>query len=350
MKRKGDSLSPTIAVWLGGLGVVVGLTAILLRQWPAIQPGQGAVVGGFAVLTAAVITYASQHKTRKQDAHHHNQKEQRERENQFRNRFTTASDQIANSSAAIRLAGIYGLTSLSDDWLGFGNEQERDVCINLLRAYLRTPFSSNVEGFTIQGESEVRHTLLEIFQARIGTYRPDEWTIERLDRLAMSGCQFDNLALGRISIRGSDFSKSVLQRLHFLQIILNECDFSFVEIHDSDFEEVHGEQASFLAASFTNCRFSRSRFSVSSFTSAEMTDVVFDSSTLRSCSFTNTSLGMVSFEGADLRGADFGGADLHAVNFKGAILDGVRWHKVAYDSTTQWPVGFVPPPSYRNRT
>lgn len=56
----------------------------------------------------------------------------------LRDRYTTGAEQLGQDSAAIRLAGVYALASLADDWQDFGNPDERQVCIDLLCAYLRT--------------------------------------------------------------------------------------------------------------------------------------------------------------------------------------------------------------------
>lgn len=57
----------------------------------------------------------------------------------LRDRYTTCAEQLAHDSVAIRLAGVYALASLADDWHKYGNGNERQVCIDLLCAYLRTP-------------------------------------------------------------------------------------------------------------------------------------------------------------------------------------------------------------------
>lgn len=64
---------------------------------------------------------------------------QREVIRDLRSRYTTCAEQLANESAAIRLAGVYALTSLADDWQQQNERDEKQVVIDLLRAYLRTP-------------------------------------------------------------------------------------------------------------------------------------------------------------------------------------------------------------------
>ncbi|MFX0580268.1 pentapeptide repeat-containing protein [Nocardia nepalensis] len=55
----------------------------------------------------------------------------------LRTRYTTVAEQLAHHATAVRLAGVYALAALADDWHAFGNDSERQVCIDLLCAYLR---------------------------------------------------------------------------------------------------------------------------------------------------------------------------------------------------------------------
>ncbi|WP_328811777.1 pentapeptide repeat-containing protein [Rhodococcus sp. NBC_00294] len=57
----------------------------------------------------------------------------------LRERYTAAAAQLGSDSFAIRLAGVYALSSLADDWAEAGFETERQVCVDVLCAYLRTP-------------------------------------------------------------------------------------------------------------------------------------------------------------------------------------------------------------------
>jgi hypothetical protein len=51
-------------------------------------------------------------------------------------RFATAANQLGSDKpAAVRLAGVYAMAGLADDW-----EANRQTCINVLCAYLRMPY------------------------------------------------------------------------------------------------------------------------------------------------------------------------------------------------------------------
>jgi hypothetical protein len=57
----------------------------------------------------------------------------------LRDRYTTAAEQLGSNAVAVRLAGVYALAALADDWLARGNRSEAQVCIDLLCAYFRVP-------------------------------------------------------------------------------------------------------------------------------------------------------------------------------------------------------------------
>jgi hypothetical protein len=53
----------------------------------------------------------------------------------YNERFAAAADQLSSERAANRLAGVYAMAVLADEW-GPG----RQTCVNVLCAYLRMPY------------------------------------------------------------------------------------------------------------------------------------------------------------------------------------------------------------------
>ncbi|MFJ9381610.1 hypothetical protein [Streptomyces sp. NPDC101455] len=77
---------------------------------------------------------------------------------QLADRYTTAAGQLGHDQAAVRLAGVYALARLADDW-----EEQRQVCIDVLCAYLRMPYDPNPDGPAHRaGEKEVRLTIISV--------------------------------------------------------------------------------------------------------------------------------------------------------------------------------------------
>ena len=53
----------------------------------------------------------------------------------LKERFATAADQLDSGKPAVRLAGVYAMADLADDWA-----ENRQTCVDVLCAYLRMPY------------------------------------------------------------------------------------------------------------------------------------------------------------------------------------------------------------------
>jgi hypothetical protein len=74
---------------------------------------------------------------------------------QLAQRYTTAAGQLGHERAAVRLAGVYAMARLADDW-----DDQRQVCLDVLCAYLRMPYEPDAASEKYrEGEREVRHTI-----------------------------------------------------------------------------------------------------------------------------------------------------------------------------------------------
>src|SRR5215469_7392894 len=65
-------------------------------------------------------------------------------------RFATATGQLGSDTPAVRLAGVYAMGGLADDW-----EENRQTCVDVLCAYLRLPYAPD------PGEDAPAHKRLE---------------------------------------------------------------------------------------------------------------------------------------------------------------------------------------------
>ena len=75
-------------------------------------------------------------------------------------RFGWASEQLGHDNAAVRLAGVYAMAALADDWTA-----QRQLCINVLTAYLQVPYQPHEQtpGHR-HGEREVRRNILRVIR------------------------------------------------------------------------------------------------------------------------------------------------------------------------------------------
>jgi hypothetical protein len=79
---------------------------------------------------------------------------------QLAQRYTTAAGQLGHEKAAVRLAGVYAMARLADDW-----DDQRQVCIDVLCAYLRMPYEPDTASEKHrEGEREVRYTIIRIIR------------------------------------------------------------------------------------------------------------------------------------------------------------------------------------------
>ena len=226
----------------------------------------------------------------------------------LRVRYTTCAEQLGNDNFAIRLAGVYALASLADDWHMFGNDDERQVCIDLLCAYLRTSRKSSSAAAPEpdpqeRQEREVGHAIVSVIRDHTIKEGPKDkcWTACRFS-LAGADLTFANLG-------GADLTGAYLRRVNLRFAIL--------------------EDATLAGANLTNANLTNANLTGANLTGADLTDADLTGAVLRDANLTN---------------ANLTGADLTDVYLTGAYLGGAR-----HGQATVWPKGFVPPPTQSSR-
>ncbi|RBM23763.1 hypothetical protein DI005_02125 [Prauserella sp. PE36] len=118
-----------------------------------------AVVAGFG---GVVLLALNLRKQRVAEAQHDLEVERGDREQTqaFNERFGSAAEQLAHENAAVRIAGIYAMAGLADDWT-----DQRQVCVDVLCGYLRLAEDENAES-----EREVRDTVLRVIRDRLARW------------------------------------------------------------------------------------------------------------------------------------------------------------------------------------
>ena len=247
-------------------------------------------------------------------------------------RFATAAEQLGSDKPpAVRLAGVYAMAGLADDW-----PENRQTCVDVLCAYLRMPYEPNPgqdapepERLAFRASREVRHTVIRVIVAHLKDHAAVSWQGLNLD---FTGVVFDGG-----NFRGARFSGGTVsfERAKFSGGI---ADFAFgysgemVDFGDAMFSggKVYFDAAefsdgpiSFVGASFSGStvRFFNAKFSGRwiSFGNARFSggEVEFRAASFsgRSISFVGTrfSGGHVSFD------AEFSGG---TVDFSGEFSGG----------------------------
>jgi uncharacterized protein YjbI with pentapeptide repeats len=282
-------------------------------------------------------------------------------------RFGTAADRLGTDrSAPVRLAAVYAMAGVADDW-----PENRQTCVDVLCAYLRMPYSPDPGDkahaalrLAFEADREVRHTVIRVIGAHL---RPGASTSWRGLNLDFTGVRFDGGDFGGAEFCGGRVS---FDRAEFAagEVIFARAKFS-------------GGAVSFLHAQFSGARvwlgdaeFSGGRVL---FTNAEFSggEVMFSGARFSagSVSFADAKFsgGEVYFAGAKFSGgevffadAEFSGSEVFfilaefaggSVSFSGASFSGgtadfkgVRtWsHPPAFDfAESSPPAGVLLPPS-----
>jgi hypothetical protein len=137
-----------------------------------------------AILAVAGAAFTGAYAYRKQRVHEADGR-RADAESLFK-RYQDAADQIGHERAAVRLAGVYAMARLADEW-----EEERQTCVDVLCAYLRMP-SNTAE----PSEDEVRRTIVSIICRHLmlwgGGFRGVSWSDLLLDFSGadLRNCQF----------------------------------------------------------------------------------------------------------------------------------------------------------------
>ena len=176
-----------------------------------MQPGVEAAIsaGGVGVVTL-IGTLAAQYfgrratsrdieKTLKQQSEQLDRTLTEQRTRTLNERFATAADRLGEDKpAAVRLAGVYAMAGLADDW-----PENQQTCIDVLCAYLRLPYErdpgdevSVARWLAFRASREVRHTVIRVITAHLRQGAATSWQGHDFD---FTGVVFD----------GGDFSGAV---------------------------------------------------------------------------------------------------------------------------------------------
>src|ERR1035441_2233028 len=140
-------------------------------------------------------------------------------------RFATAAEKLGDDKPpAVRLAGLYAMAGLAEDW-----EENRQTCVDVLCAYLRMPYEQGpgdnapiANQLAFVANREVRHTVIRVIAAHLRPNAPTSW--EGLD-LDFTGVTFDGgnfsgsrFSGGDVTFYGASFSGD--------EVIFDEAEFS----------------------------------------------------------------------------------------------------------------------------
>jgi hypothetical protein len=226
-------------------------------------------------------------------------------------RFATAADKLgSDKQPAVRLAGVYAMAGLADDW-----PKSRQTCVDILCGYLRLPYKPDPgeqalapAGLAFRASREVRHTVIRVITAHLKDDAAVSWQGLNFDftGVVFDGGSFNGAVFcgGTVDFRGAEFSGGTVffsssAKFSGSKVYFGGAKFSGSKVHFS------GAKFSSGTVSFVSARFSGSEV----FFGAEF------------------SSGTVSFRGAKFSG---GTVSFVSARFSGSAVD--------FGVTPDWPV------------
>jgi uncharacterized protein YjbI with pentapeptide repeats len=176
----------TTAVVIAVLVTFLGLRALHFRQFqPEPQLSAAtlydllkiafAVAAGVGGVVALVTAYRRQrvaeftHQLTARSGELAARAEEREAARLLNERFTTVAGQLGSDNPAVRLAGVYAIAGLADDW-----PKQRQTCVDVLCASLRMPYAPEPADDAPEPDRqafyagrEVRHTAIRVITAHL---------------------------------------------------------------------------------------------------------------------------------------------------------------------------------------
>ncbi|MFG2447543.1 pentapeptide repeat-containing protein [Nocardia fluminea] len=359
-----------------GVPVVVFAAAVVMAgpavaQAPSTTPTNpgwftqpvATVLTGVLAVFAAALALGGVLLNRRQTEKHFTAKHELERVEALRKRYTSSAEQLAHASAAIRQAGVYALTALADDWHAIGEDEERQVCIDLLQWYLRVPFPQPMEGEQPDlSEREIRQTILAILtrRRRRPTEDPKSWAEVSIDlrQISLPNCTLDRLDLADLSLTGAKLGDANLTGTDLTNANLTGAKLAGAKLRGADLTNADLTGAKLGGADLTGANLTganlngaylyRAKLGGADLAGAKLADADLTSAKLYDAKLLVADLTVADLSGADLTGADLTGADLGVADLSGADLTGANLSdtnltKARHDDETVWPHGFTPP-------
>jgi len=230
-------------------------------------------------------------------------------------RFASAAEQLGSDKPAVRLAGVYAMAGLADDWA-----ENAQTCVDVLCAFLRLPYEPDPgqdapepQRLAFQAIQEVRHTVIRVITAHLKKNATTPWQGLNFD---FTGVVFD--------FDDGDFSNT---RFSGCEVYFTGAQFSGGKVYFSDAQFCGGE--------------------------VDFADAQFSSGTV-SFGAAQFSGGTVSFAGAQFSGGEVyfrtarfsgGTVDFRDARFSGGTVDFSDAHD--WSVPPKFPWTNTPPPGVK---
>ncbi|HEY5852532.1 MAG TPA: pentapeptide repeat-containing protein [Aldersonia sp.] len=327
------------------------MTNDLVAVGEGLSTAQGTIIGASLAVLAAVVALLGVLITRHQTGKHFTGSQRAAREQLLRDRYSQTAAQLGSDSSAIRLAGVYAIASLADDWRDFGNDDERQVCVNVLCAYLRTPPSPSRAKDLMAAEAadhreqQVRDTAVAVIRSRAQAAR------EGSAAGKWSGLSFDltGADLSQVDLTGVDLTGATLKNAHLTDAKLGDTKLGGAELGGADLS-----RASLGHAHLAGANLDGTDLSDAYLRHANLTDATLNAADILATKLMHADLTRADLRSAKLLHANLSGATLRDTKLDHAKLDGTDLTGATLGGTTDvsranweeepiWPTGFTPP-------
>jgi uncharacterized protein YjbI with pentapeptide repeats len=287
-----------------------------------------------------------------------------DRERDFRSRFASIAEQLGSKTYAVRHAGAYALAALADDWHQLGNDAERQVCVNLLCAQLRSPPEGDDDAY--MSDLEVRQTMISL----IRSHRPLEASSElnwKSCSISLVGAVLRGGLLSESDLAAADLSSADLTNANLTGANLATASMNMATIDGTNFSkadltdarllmargpeqlepeesarEINFHELNFRGAKLRRAWLHNAKLFGADFKGADLTGAIFYHVAAKGVSFRETTAVGTSFGHAELADANFSYADLSGADLSNANTTGARFENTRFDDATKWPDDVVP--------
>ena len=307
--------------WAALIVAVPATWSWFLRQ--DITPGRGTIIGGFFIVAAAAIAYTGTHLTRTSNQRNADRSHNRADLQELRRRFVSTTAQFADPSPEVRLAGVYALEALTDDWIDRGRHTDAQTCINYLCGYLTRPYTPPTENPTLRSRTTRTYRTKYDYTDNVYEHPKDDLNV----RQAITRTIANHLP-PKHHHSWSDYNYD-LTGAYFHNADFTGCHFrGAIDFTGANF---HGEQTSFDNAKFGG---SQTSFSHAQF-HGEQTS--FDNAKFYS---NRTLFDFVQFRS---KWIDFGDAEFRGelASFSDAVFDGERTSFSSAKFKSKWLTSFI---------
>ena len=264
-------------------------------------------------------------------------------------RYQKGAEMLGNSILSVRLAGIYALERLAED---FPKRYHVEV-IKLLCAFVRFPLEDSAleKQQVVVGQPKVVRQDVQAAMESIGSRSEADVALEEASgyKLDLVGAVLSGLRLPNANLSGGNFENatlagSSLRRTNLSGANLNRADLSSPSQQKGSgpitIFPVFGWNTDFTSANLSKANLNRAELRGVSLGGADLSGARMFGAQLQRSNLTDSVLSGAVLSGADLTGADLSGAEgdltqLFGTNLSGADLSGLSLGEG--DDPEEWP-------------